>query len=102
MSVDRRNFLIEKIRDICHVEIPRDLGKELILSWNEVKEMDNSGVAFGAHSVNHPTLTNIPLEQAKNEIIQSKKIIEEKLGKEVTSFSYPHFSSSETYSQSLV
>ena len=90
MSVDRRNFLIEKIRDICHVEIPRDLGKELILSWNEVKEMDNSGVAFGAHSVNHPTLTNIPLEQAKNEIIQSKRLLKKSLVKK-SPFFLPSF-----------
>ena len=52
--------------------------------------MDKAGVTFGAHSVNHPILINMPLGQSKNEIVQSKQDIEEKLGKEVTAFSYPN------------
>ena len=90
LSDNKRKSIIEKLLDICQVEIPRDLGKKLFLSWKEVKEMDNAGVTFGAHSVNHPILINMPLEQSKNEIVQSKKDIEEKLGKKVTAFSYPN------------
>ena len=77
----RKNLLIEKLLNVCQVELPSDLGKKLILSWKEVKEMDNGTVTFGAHSVNHHILTSIPLEQAENEIVQSKKDIEEELGK---------------------
>ena len=90
LSEERKNLLVEKLPDICRVEIPRDLGKELILSWKEVKEMHIEGVAFGAHSVNHPILAHLPFEHAKSEITQAKKDIEEKLGTKVTSFSYPH------------
>jgi peptidoglycan/xylan/chitin deacetylase (PgdA/CDA1 family) len=85
-----KSSLIEKWLSISGVVIPDDLGKELILSWDEVREMNSDGISFGAHSVSHPVLTNLPLEQAKWEIIQSKKDIEEKLGKEVTAFSYPN------------
>ena len=70
--------------------MPDDLGKERILSWNEIREMNTGGINFGAHTVNHPILTNMPLEQARNEIIQSKKDIEERLGKPITTFSYPN------------
>ncbi|MFC2002761.1 polysaccharide deacetylase family protein [Chloroflexota bacterium] len=87
---ERKNLLIEKLLSISGVDIPVDLGKELILSWDEIKEMSSGGIHFGAHSVNHPILTNMPLEQAEWEIAQSKKDIEEKLGKEVTAFSYPN------------
>lgn len=87
---NKKNSIIKNLLNICQVEIPRDLGKKLILSWEEVKEMDNAGVTFGAHSVSHPILINMPLEQSKNEIVQSKRDIEEKLGKEVTAFSYPN------------
>jgi len=87
---DRKSVLIKKMLDACHVEIPPDLGKKLILSWKEVKEMANGGVTFGAHSVNHYVLVNVPLEQAKNEVSQSKRDIEERLGKEVSAFSYPN------------
>jgi len=87
---ESKNVLIEKLVSICGVEIPPDLGRDFILSWKEVKEMSSSGISFGAHTVNHPILTNLPLEQAKWEITQSKRDIEERLGKEVTTFSYPN------------
>jgi len=87
---ETKNLLIDKLAGICHVEIPPDLARELTLSWDEIKEMNNNGVSFGARSVTHPILPNIPLEQARYEIIQSKRAIEERLGKEVTAFSYPN------------
>jgi len=87
---ERKSVLMEKLADICQVSIPPYLGKELILSWDEVKEMSNDGITFGAHSVNHPILTNLPLERAEQEIIQSRKDIEEKLGQQVTAFAYPN------------
>jgi len=90
LTEENRSLMITKLHKISGVNIPGDLGKELILSWDEVREMNDDGVVFGAHSVNHPILTNMPLEQAKWEILQSKKDIEEKLGKKVTSFAYPN------------
>lgn len=87
---ERKDCLIGKLLSISQVDIPPDLGKELILSWDEVREMNSNGISFGAHSVNHPILTNLPLEQAKWEIIQSKKDIEERICKEVITFSYPN------------
>jgi len=87
---NNKNLLIEKLLSVSNVDIPADLGRELVLSWDEVREMSNNGIIFGAHTVNHPVLTNMPLEQAKWEISQSKKDIEENLGKRVTAFAYPN------------
>lgn len=86
----RKNVLIERLTSICQVSIPPGLGCDFVLSWDEVREMSSNGITFGAHTVNHPILTNVPLQRAKWEIVQSKKDIEEKLGKEVTAFSYPN------------
>lgn len=85
----RKNSLVEKLLDVCQMEIPRNLGRRLILSWEEVREMSDEKLTFGAHSVNHPVLTKMPIDQAKNEIVRSKKAIEERLGKEVRAFCYP-------------
>jgi peptidoglycan/xylan/chitin deacetylase (PgdA/CDA1 family) len=85
----KRNSLVEKLADALRVNIPEDLGKSAILSWDEVREMSNDGIAFGAHTVSHPILTNVPLEEAKWEIVQSKKDIEERLEQPVTAFAYP-------------
>lgn len=87
---EKKSLLIDKLIAVCQVEIPPDLSKELILSWDEVREMDSNGISFGAHSVTHPILTNMPLKQAQAEIIQSKRAIEERLSREVTAFAYPN------------
>lgn len=60
------------------------------LSWEEIIFMSNNGIRFGAHTVNHPILSQIPLVQAKHEIIKSKELIEKKLGTTVKSFAYPN------------
>jgi peptidoglycan/xylan/chitin deacetylase (PgdA/CDA1 family) len=90
MPDEKKNILIEKLLKISGVEISPELGKGLILSWDEIVEMSNDGISFGAHTINHPILTNLPLEQIEKEIVQSKKDIEGKIGKEVKAFSYPN------------
>lgn len=87
---ERKNSLIEKLINVAGVDIPDRLGRELILSWNEVVQMSRDGIDLGAHSVTHPILTNIPLERARWEIVQSKNDIETRLGKPVSFFSYPN------------
>jgi hypothetical protein len=84
-----KNRLIEKLPVELGVDIPDNLGREFILSWDEVKEMAGSGITFGAHSVNHATLTNLEEAEARQEIAQSMKAIQEKLGQGATTFAYP-------------
>lgn len=89
-SEEKKNLLIEKLVIVSGVDIPVNLGKKLILSWDEVREMKDGGIAFGAHSVTHAILTKLLPEEAKYEIVQSKKDIEDKLGQVITAFSYPN------------
>ncbi len=87
---EQKNLVIEDLVDISGVNIPVDLGKELILSWDEIREMSNNGITFGAHTATHPILTKLLLEEARKQIIKSKKRIEEEIGHAVTLFSYPN------------
>lgn len=64
--------------------------KDRFLNWNEVKEMAENGVEFGSHTLTHPHLTQISIKKAKEEIFNSKKMIEDKIGKEVKFFCYPY------------
>jgi peptidoglycan/xylan/chitin deacetylase (PgdA/CDA1 family) len=59
------------------------------LSWNEIREMEQNGIAFGSHTMTHPILTQLDTETARQEIRQSKALLENILGHEVTFFSYP-------------
>lgn len=60
------------------------------MSWEEVKKMSASRSAvIGAHTLNHPSLAALNLMEQKEEVGQSKSILEEKIGKPVEHFSYP-------------
>lgn len=63
--------------------------KALMLSWEQVQEMSDNGIFFGSHTVTHPFLTRISRKQAQKEIRQSMDIIEQQIGKPITTFAYP-------------
>lgn len=90
LSEENKNLMIEEFVEASGIAIPPLLGKELILSWDEVREMNSNSITIGAHSVTHPILTRLSPEQARSEIIQSKRDIEERVGCVVTVFAYPN------------
>lgn len=60
------------------------------LTWDEVREMNKNHITFGAHTLNHQFLTEInDIEVLVQEIVESKKKIEQELNIEVKSFAYP-------------
>jgi peptidoglycan/xylan/chitin deacetylase (PgdA/CDA1 family) len=61
-----------------------------MLSWGEIREMQRSGIEFGAHTLTHPDLTRVSLELVKSEICDSKAIIEDALSASPASFAYPY------------
>ena len=66
------------------------IGLKEYVGWDEIREMRRGGVSFGAHSVSHPRLTEIPPVEARREIEESKKRLEDGLGEEVPTFCYPY------------
>lgn len=86
---DKNNNLNELI-DICDINIPSDLGRDFILSWDEIIEMYENGINFGAHTITHPILTRVSLDRARFEIFQSKKHIENRINQNVNTFCYPN------------
>jgi len=60
-----------------------------LLNWEQVKEMSSNGIAFGSHTRRHVYLPDQSREQMKDEIMESKHVIEEHLGKPVDYFAYP-------------
>jgi peptidoglycan/xylan/chitin deacetylase (PgdA/CDA1 family) len=52
-------------------------------------ELSDMGMEIGCHSMTHPKLNKIPVDALCHEMIASKKILEDQLGKAVTSFCYP-------------
>jgi peptidoglycan/xylan/chitin deacetylase (PgdA/CDA1 family) len=71
--------------------IINEIGRSDRLSWKEIEEMRASGlITFGSHTLSATPLIDIKSDpEIKRQIVESKRILEEKLGKHVASFSYP-------------
>ena len=61
-----------------------------LMSVEMIKEMQDYGIEFGAHTFNHPKLNTLSNEEIEHQIIDVKKPLEEKIGKEIITFAYPY------------
>jgi peptidoglycan/xylan/chitin deacetylase (PgdA/CDA1 family) len=60
------------------------------LDWEQIRAMRRSGlVSFGAHTVSHPVLSRCTRKTRRQEILQSKRRLEEELGEACRTFAYP-------------
>ncbi len=71
-----------------HVEKNRD-RLQGYLTWPEVRRLRDAGMEIGSHSVRHPRLSNLPKAQVRDEVVESKRMLERGLGQPVEFFAYP-------------
>ena len=60
------------------------------LSWEELRQLQFRGFMIGSHTLHHPILSRLPLQEAAYELQASKRLIEEMLGGECGCFAYPN------------
>ena len=64
--------------------------QRLMLEWDEVASMRRGGCRFGAHTVSHPVLSRLSLDEARHELSASRLAIEERLGEPCRVLAYPN------------
>ncbi len=65
------------------------VGKPGFMTWDQLKDLQRRGHVVGSHSMSHGFLTAIPIAEAKQEVYNSKHLIEEMLHSDVAWFCYP-------------
>jgi peptidoglycan/xylan/chitin deacetylase (PgdA/CDA1 family) len=65
------------------------IGTPGYLTWDEIVRMQKAGMAFGSHTLTHPDLRNLAEANLAREIEESKEILGQKIGREITDFCYP-------------
>ena len=74
---------------------PRSIPRMRLLNWSQIREMALYNIDFGAHSLSHPYLDRLPPDTACREVLDSKRRIEDRLGRPVHFFAYPYGRSSD-------
>jgi len=59
------------------------------LSWAQIRDLTEAGFEIGSHTLSHRDLTRLGPEALSHELRDSKKMIEDVTGAEVTAISYP-------------
>lgn len=90
-----KQFHVQRLPELLNVSIPDGYFRRLMMSWDQVQEMQAGGIEFGAHTMHHPILTRISLDQVREEVVGSKLKIEDELREPVLGFAYPNGQSSD-------
>jgi peptidoglycan/xylan/chitin deacetylase (PgdA/CDA1 family) len=67
-----------------------DLPNDLMMSEDHVRQLYDSGMEIGAHTVTHPILALCDDETARREIADSKRHLEAIVGDRIKLFAYPN------------
>jgi peptidoglycan/xylan/chitin deacetylase (PgdA/CDA1 family) len=60
------------------------------LSWHEIRSLYGAGMSIGSHGVTHRRLAGLNEKELKNEIADSRELIEKNINSRIYAFCYPH------------
>lgn len=61
-----------------------------LMSWPTIAELSRAGIEFGAHTATHADLATLEEARLREEILSSKRRVEDVTGRPVLSFAYPY------------
>jgi peptidoglycan/xylan/chitin deacetylase (PgdA/CDA1 family) len=73
----------------CDTARPAPDGERCFLNWDEARRMQAAGMAFGSHTHIHEILTKLPAGEQERELAESRRILEQQLGRPVDTLAYP-------------
>jgi peptidoglycan/xylan/chitin deacetylase (PgdA/CDA1 family) len=87
-----RLFFVDNLKEQLQVKLPQETPEHYQpLHWDEVRSLTRSRVEFGAHTRTHSILSKMSdNRELRDEIVGSKKRIEEELRLPVFHFCYPN------------
>ena len=64
--------------------------EEVMCDWDDLRELERCGVSVQSHGVSHRAFSELDLAEQKEELMRSKAVLEDGLGKPVNVFAYPY------------
>ena len=68
---------------------PAEVGRPGFANWNQLVEMAKDGIIIGSHTMHHSYLPLVKVDRLPEEVVDSKRVIEERIGQPVHFISYP-------------
>jgi peptidoglycan/xylan/chitin deacetylase (PgdA/CDA1 family) len=101
LPANERNRVLVELRGWAGVE-QAGRSSHRLLSVEEAVDLARGGtIEIGAHTVTHPSLSTLPVDSQRLEIVRSKATLEDIVGVPVTSFAYPYGKRSDYSGQTI-
>lgn len=100
-NIQAREDIRRQLREKLNVPKLERVSKKVMLTWQQVKAMVKDGMTIGGHTMTHCNLPNAGIKDAKNEIMECKRILEQKLGVKIKHFSYPNSGDYEYFNKEI-
>lgn len=82
--------LMEMLSAACGVAFPdAEFQGRHLMTWEQVREVSENGVAIGSHTSTHPVLATLDEAAQKLELAGSRAVLEQKLNSQVRTLAYP-------------
>ena len=86
----KRFTAIRAMTEESNIQTGETPNRRWMLNWEEIEEMGRNQIDFGSHAHSHRILTHLSPAEIQEELIRSKRSIEEKTKRRVSSFAYPN------------
>jgi len=80
---------ISDLEKVCDVARPKDEAERCFLDWDEARNMQQHGMAFGSHTHSHEILTKLSPDLQREEARCSRAILERELKQRIDVLAYP-------------
>jgi len=70
-------------------EDDRRIADQVLMTWDEVREMRRAGMDVQSHTRTHRVLTTLPPDEVREELVGSRKVLEEQLDEPIRAVAYP-------------
>jgi len=69
--------------------VTEQIGTPGMMTWRQIREMEEAGISFGSHTATHPQLPALTEQQARWELESSLRTLQHQLKRPPTWFCYP-------------
>lgn len=97
-SLQEVERILREIHGQTQVTVKEEaLGRELFMTWDQARELvaGSSRFAIGSHGHSHDRLADLSASDQREELGESRRILERRLGRKVTAMAYPYGKSSD-------
>ena len=82
--------LLDELAVACDVSFPdRAVQDAQLMTWQQVREVNERGVTIGSHTYRHPVLATLSEKEQREEMEKSKQELERRLERPVRTLAYP-------------